>query len=112
VRAPTTTPNADSRRGKVTTWPTLPNNGLIADWHKAITARDIDALMALYTDDAVIESSAVLVLEKDDGGALRGKDVIANTFSRFSPPSTASQQPGPLVARLTRWGEEPIRGRG
>jgi ketosteroid isomerase-like protein len=83
VRAPTTTPNADSRRGKVTTWPTLPNNGLIADWHKAITARDIDALMALYTDDAVIESSAVLVLEKDDGGALRGKDVIRKHFQSF-----------------------------
>jgi ketosteroid isomerase-like protein len=56
---------------------------LIADWHKAITARDIDAVMALYTDDAVIESSAVLVLEKDDGGTLRGKDVIRKHFQSF-----------------------------
>jgi ketosteroid isomerase-like protein len=47
------------------------------------TDRDIDALMALYTDDAVIESSAVLVLEKDDGGTLRGKDVIRKHFQSF-----------------------------
>lgn len=56
---------------------------LIADWHKAITSRDIDALMALYADDAVIESSAVLVLEKDPGGTLRGKDLIRRHFQSF-----------------------------
>jgi steroid Delta-isomerase len=56
---------------------------LVDDWHKAITSQDIDALMALYTDDAVIESSAVLVIEKDSGGTLHGKDKLRKHFQSF-----------------------------
>lgn len=56
---------------------------LIADWHHAITSQDIDALMALYTDSAVIESSAVLVLEKDASGTLHGKNKLRKHFESF-----------------------------
>jgi steroid delta-isomerase len=65
-------------------------DALITNWHKAITSRDIDALMALYAADAVIESSAGLVLEKDPGGTLRGKDPIRKHFQSSSSNHSTS----------------------
>jgi hypothetical protein len=34
-------------------------------WHEMIVSRDLDGLMALYAEDSVLESSAVLVLERN-----------------------------------------------
>lgn len=31
------------------------------DWHAAVVARDLDALMALYADDAVLETPLIVV---------------------------------------------------
>ena len=33
-------------------------------WHEMIVSRNLDGLMELYAEDCVLESSAVLVLEK------------------------------------------------
>jgi steroid delta-isomerase len=54
-----------------------------SEWHKMITTRNLDGLMALYTDDAVIESSAVLVIEKNDEGVLKGKPALRAHFDAF-----------------------------
>lgn len=88
---------------------------LIAEWHKAITTRDIDALMALYTEDAVIESSAVLVIEKDAGGTLYGKDKLRSHFQAFfamvgqDAPGWYRFEPAYLGDRLLIW-EYPSKG--
>jgi steroid Delta-isomerase len=52
-------------------------------WHKMITSQDLDGLMALYTDDATLESSAILVLEGDPTGTLKGKDKLRKHFRDF-----------------------------
>ena len=54
-----------------------------ADWHKMITTRNLDGLMALYTDDAVLESSAVLVIEKLKEVVLQGKEALRAHFGAF-----------------------------
>jgi steroid Delta-isomerase len=53
------------------------------EWHRAIVAQNLDDLMALYADDATIDSSAVLVLERDPSGILRGKDRLRAHFQAF-----------------------------
>jgi hypothetical protein len=52
-------------------------------WHKAIVTQDLDALMALYHEDATIDSTAVLVLEKDPSGILQGKPKLRAHFRAF-----------------------------
>lgn len=52
-------------------------------WHEMITTRNLDGLMELYAEDSVLESSAVLVIEKNATGVLRGKDQIARHFDAF-----------------------------
>ena len=52
-------------------------------WHEAVGKRDLDALMELYAPDSVIDSSAVLVLEKDPSGILKGRDKIRKHFASF-----------------------------
>jgi steroid Delta-isomerase len=59
-------------------------------WHKAIVSRNLDRLMEFYAPDAVLDSTAVLVLEKDPSGIIRGKDNIRKHFAGFFamlPPS-------------------------
>jgi steroid delta-isomerase len=52
-------------------------------WHQAISTRNVDALMDLYADDAVLESSAILVIEKDPSGTLKGKEALHKHFASF-----------------------------
>ena len=52
-------------------------------WHCAIVGRDLDKLMALYANESVLDSSAVLVLEKDPSGIIRGRDHIRKYFTSF-----------------------------
>ena len=52
-------------------------------FHETIGARDVEGLMELYADDAILDSSLVLVLEKDASGLLRGKDKLRAHFQGF-----------------------------
>ena len=52
-------------------------------FHKTLTTRDIDGLMKLYHDDAVLESSAVLTIEGKRPGILHGKKEIRPHFEQF-----------------------------
>src|SRR6202043_1327816 len=66
-----------------------------AEWHRAASQRDGTALIALYADDAVLESPLVpaLLADKTDG-VLRGKAEIA----RFLEAGARSRQ-----LDLVRW---------
>jgi steroid delta-isomerase len=49
-----------------------------AEWHRAATTRDTPALIALYADDAILESPLVpAILDDKSDGVLRGKAEIA-----------------------------------
>ncbi|KVG68948.1 nuclear transport factor 2 family protein [Burkholderia ubonensis] len=51
-------------------------------WHAAVVSRDLDALMSLYAQDAVLETPLVVVALPDHGsGVLRGKAAIAEFFA-------------------------------
>jgi steroid Delta-isomerase len=51
-------------------------------WHQTIQAKDLDGIMALYADDAVFESPAVLAVLRDrDEGVLHGKTEITRLFA-------------------------------
>ncbi|KUY86437.1 polyketide cyclase [Burkholderia cepacia] len=64
-------------------------------WHAAVVARDVDALMALYTDDAVLETPLIVVTLPDHGsGVLHGKVAIGAFFA------AGLRNPG---NRLGRW---------
>ncbi|MCR5898359.1 MULTISPECIES: nuclear transport factor 2 family protein [Burkholderia] len=64
-------------------------------WHAAVVARDVDALMALYTDDAVLETPLIVVTLPDHGsGVLHGKAAIGAFFA------AGLRNPG---SRLGRW---------
>ena len=52
-------------------------------WHQAIVMQDLDALMALYAEEATIDSAAVLVLERDPAGKLHGKPKLRAHFRAF-----------------------------
>ncbi|MDQ0394907.1 nuclear transport factor 2 family protein [Labrys monachus] len=50
-------------------------------WHETILGRDLEGLMALYADDAVLESPLILATLKDRSeGILRGKAEIEPFF--------------------------------
>lgn len=50
-------------------------------WHETVLARDLDGLMALYADDAILETPLILVtLPKHERGVLRGKSEIRSFF--------------------------------
>ncbi|HEF4741604.1 nuclear transport factor 2 family protein [Burkholderia multivorans] len=52
------------------------------DWHAAVVARDLDALMALYADDAVLETPLIVVtLPAHGSGVLHGKAAIGAFFA-------------------------------
>lgn len=51
-------------------------------WHTCAVRRDLDGLMALYDEDAVLESPLILaVLKEHDRGVLTGKAAIAAFIS-------------------------------
>ena len=52
-------------------------------WHEMIVSRNLDGLMELYAEDCVLESSAVLVLEKNSTGVLKGRDRVRAHFASF-----------------------------
>lgn len=52
------------------------------DWHAAVVARDLDALMSLYADDAVLETPLVVATRPAHGtGVLHGKAAIGAFFA-------------------------------
>jgi ketosteroid isomerase-like protein len=52
------------------------------DWHAAVVARDLDALMSLYADDAVLETPLVVAtLPAHGSGVLHGKAAIGAFFA-------------------------------
>src|ERR1700761_4931980 len=52
-------------------------------WHRMISSQDLDGLMALYAEDATLESAAILVLEGEAAGILKGKIAIRKHFGSF-----------------------------
>ncbi|WP_175767201.1 nuclear transport factor 2 family protein [Burkholderia cenocepacia] len=61
--------NADARR-------------IHEDWHAAVVARDFDALMSLYANDAVLETPLVVAtLPAHGSGVLHGKAAIGAFFA-------------------------------
>ena len=52
-------------------------------WHEMIVSRNLDGLMELYAKDSVLERSAVLVLERNSTGVLKGRDLIKKHFAAF-----------------------------
>jgi hypothetical protein len=50
-------------------------------WHETILARDLDGLMALYAEDAILETPLILALLKDRSeGLLKGRGEIRAFF--------------------------------
>lgn len=50
-------------------------------WHRTIVERDLDGLMALYADDAILETPLIVVTLPDKSdGILRGKQEIHDFF--------------------------------
>src|SRR5260370_32687495 len=48
------------------------------EWHRAASTRDTPALIALYADDAILESPLVpVIMAAKRDGPLRGQDQIA-----------------------------------
>jgi steroid Delta-isomerase len=52
-------------------------------WHEMILNKDLAGLVALYAEDAVFESPAVWVLNRQSDGILRGRAAIAAYFEVF-----------------------------
>ena len=53
------------------------------EWHAGFNASDLDRIMAVYAEDAVIETPAVLANYPDaEEGILRGRAAIRELFSR------------------------------
>ncbi|MBN3816988.1 nuclear transport factor 2 family protein [Paraburkholderia sp. Se-20369] len=51
-------------------------------WHAAVLARDLDALMSLYADDALLETPLVVATLPAHGcGVLHGKAAIRDFFA-------------------------------
>jgi len=51
-------------------------------WHACVVQRDLDGLVALYDDDAILETPLILAVLKDhDRGVLMGKTAIASFFA-------------------------------
>jgi steroid Delta-isomerase len=51
-------------------------------WHACVVQRDLDGLLALYSDDAILETPLILAALKDhERGVLTGKPAIASFFA-------------------------------
>jgi len=64
------------------------------DWHAHAKAGDAEALLALYAEDAVLESPLVPVVLDGETGALRGRDAIRRFLAEGAKR---------LTRRLTHW---------
>ena len=47
------------------------------EWHRCVIKADVDALIALYTDDAVVETPTAVVRMNRESGLLSGKEQVA-----------------------------------
>src|SRR4051795_4479013 len=56
---------------------TAENLAIARAWVQAFNARDVDALVALYADDATHTSPKIRALHPETGGKLRGRAAIA-----------------------------------
>ena len=74
---------------------------IFRDWDAAARAADVDAMLALYADDAVFETALVpVVLPEKTDGVLRGKAELRGFFAR----SSANRPDGALRwYRTGRW---------
>jgi len=64
-------------------------------WHETVRARDLDGLVALYAEDAVLETPLILATLPELGtGVLRGREPIRSFFA--AGLST-------LQSELSRW---------
>ncbi|OQP75347.1 polyketide cyclase [Xanthomonas phaseoli pv. syngonii LMG 9055] len=53
-----------------------------AQWHTCVTQRNLGGLMALYHEDAILETPLILtVLTDQERGILQGKEAIASFFA-------------------------------
>jgi steroid Delta-isomerase len=71
-------------------------------WHETILQRDLKGLAALYAADAVFESPAVWVLNRQSDGILHGREAIeayfAVFFSKFKRAAVDWQRDGTFFA--------------
>lgn len=75
-------------------------------WHEAVVRRDIEGLMALYVEDAILESPLVWAVHPEHGsGILRGKVAIGDFSRRGSAVrrtalavGTGQESSSPMVA--------------
>ncbi|WP_321789819.1 nuclear transport factor 2 family protein [Burkholderia pyrrocinia] len=75
-------------------------------WHAAVVARDLDMLMSLYADDAVLETPLVVVaLPAHGSGVLHGKAAIGEFFA------AGLRNPGNKLGRWYRTGQFLSNGR-
>ena len=82
------------------------------EWHERAKALDTDGLLALYSEDAVLESPLVpAILDDKQDGVLRGHDELRRFFGRRR--SAAPQRPRALVPhRRMVDGWSPLAGLG
>ena len=71
------------------------SRNIYEQWHETVIRRDIEGLMALYAEDATLESPLVWAVQPHHGsGALRGKPAIGGFFaaeSKFHRETDASK---------------------
>jgi ketosteroid isomerase-like protein len=54
------------------------------EWDKALSNNDADALLALYSDDAVLESPVVTHLTGNNSGEIKGKKALYALFKEVA----------------------------
>ena len=53
-------------------------------WHETVTARDLEGVLALYAEDATMETPAILALvDGSQDAILRGRSDIRKLFANF-----------------------------
>jgi steroid delta-isomerase len=52
-------------------------------WHRTVMTRDLEGLSALYAPDAIFESPAVWLINRQSDGILRGRQAIHDYFAVF-----------------------------
>jgi steroid delta-isomerase len=56
---------------------------IFEEWHAAIMDHDIERLMELYTEDAVLESPLIMVYYREESGRLNGRERMKQHFLAF-----------------------------
>jgi len=70
------------------------------EWHERARSRDVEALLALYADDATLESPLVPAIMGRESGVLEGREEILGFLAEGT-----KRRPNDLV----RWHREPDR---